>query len=244
MNENTSGKISSHLRRTAMAVIASGIVMAPAVHANSASSLVLVPPADLPALARQPGDAMFLRDANDGRAVLYVEQNQGAKLAVFDVTDPSRIESVGSVPLGAPGPFDFVSPLGGQKELIRFRQDQGEAVLDFHRAGLPSLKQLPGFYSQGPISPLGDDGFTVTGQTVPKASDPQPTQDYQVFDTSSSRDPTPVIEVKQVREQVSNAATGTTFLLTENGLFLIRRPAVEWEKKRRDQDWFWQHTGS
>jgi hypothetical protein len=49
--------------------------------------------------------------------------------------------------------------------------------------------------------------------------------------------------VKQVREQVTNAGTGTTFLLTENGLFLIRRPAVESDKRRREQEWFWQHTG-
>jgi hypothetical protein len=34
-----------------------------------------------------------------------------------------------------------------------------------------------------------------------------------------------------------------TFLLTENGLFLIRRPAVEWEKKRREQEWFFTHNG-
>jgi hypothetical protein len=228
-----------------MAVIASGIVIAPAVYANSSSNIVLVPPTKLPELARQPGDAMFLRDANDGRTLLYVERNQGAKLAVFDVTDPSRVESEGSVPLGAPAPFEFVSPLGGEKELIRFRQDQGEGVLDFHKAGSPSLKQFPGINSEGPVSLLGDDGFTVSSQTVtaPKASNPPPMQDYQVIDTSGSRNPTPVFEVKQVCEEVANARTGTTFLLTENGLFLVRRPAVEWEKKRRDQEWFWQHTG-
>jgi hypothetical protein len=30
-----------------------------------------------------------------------------------------------------------------------------------------------------------------------------------------------------VREEVTKADTGTTFLLTEKGLYVIRRPAVE-----------------
>ena len=244
MSINTRGKISGHLRRTAMAVIASGIVMAPAVHATPSNGIVLVPPTDLPELARQPGDAMFLRDANDGRAVLYVEQNHGAQLAVFDVTDPSHVKSEGSVQLGTPGPFDFVSPLGGQQELVRFRQDQGGAVPDLHKAWLPSLMPLPGIGSQGPTSLLGDDGFTVSqAARSPKASDPQPMQDYQVIDTSSSRNPTPVFEVKQVREELTKQDTGTTFLLTEAGLYLIRRPTAESDKRRREEDWFWQHTG-
>jgi hypothetical protein len=38
MNKNASDKIPRHLRRAAMAVIAAGIVMAPAVHANPVST--------------------------------------------------------------------------------------------------------------------------------------------------------------------------------------------------------------
>ena len=144
MRENTSGKLSKHRRRAAMAMIASGIVVVPSVQAKPSNNIVLVPPTELPELARQPGDAMFLHDADDGKTVLYVEQNHGAQLAVFDVSDPGHVKSEGSVELGAPGPFDFVSPLGDQKELVRFRQDQGEAVLDFHRERLPNLKPLQG----------------------------------------------------------------------------------------------------
>jgi hypothetical protein len=36
-----------------------------------------------------------------------------------------------------------------------------------------------------------------------------------------------IVEVKQVRQEVTNAETGTTFLLAEKGLYLIRRPALE-----------------
>ena len=241
MRENTSGRSAGRLRRAA--IIASGIVAASAVHANS-SNVIVVPPTELPALARESGDAMFLREANDGRSVLYVEQNQGAELAVFDVTDPGHVKSKGSVPLHASGPFDFVSPLGGQKELIRFRQDQAEAVLDLHKAMLPSLQQLPGLYSLGAISPLGNDGFTV-GQADPgpQVADSRPLRDYQVFDSTSSRDSTPVFEVKQVHEELSKQDTGTTFLLAEGGLYVIRRPKAESDKKLREEQWFWQHNG-
>ena len=246
MRDDTSGKSSNHLRRVAMAMIASGIVVLPAVHANPSNSIVVVPPTDLPELARQPGDEMFLRDTIDGRAVLYVEQSHGAKLAIFDVTDPRHVKSDGSVQLGTQGPFDFVSPLGGKKELVRFRQDQGEAVLDFHRAGSPSLKQLPALQSQRRLTLLRNVGFSVNGQVVPspKAIDPQPIRDYQVIDASSPRDPVPVFEVKQVREELTKQDTGTTFLLAEAGLYLIRRPTAELEKRRRDEEWWWQHNGN
>jgi hypothetical protein len=246
MGENTSGKLSHHLRRAAMAMIASGVVVLPTVHANPSNNIVLVPPTDLPELARQPGDEMFLRDTIGGRTVLYVEQSHGAKLAVFDVTDPRHVKSDGSVQLGTHGPFDFVSPLVGERVLVRFRQDQGVAVLDFHRASSPSLKQLPVLDSQRQLTLLGNVGFTVSGQGVPspKATDPQPIRDYQVFDTSSSRDPVPVFAVKQVREELTKQDTGTTFLLAEGGLYLIRRPVAESEKRRRDEEWWWHHNGN
>jgi len=33
--------------------------------------------------------------------------------------------------------------------------------------------------------------------------------------------------VNQVRQEITNSETGTTYLLTTDGLYLIRRPAVE-----------------
>jgi hypothetical protein len=227
------------MKRIAMAIIATGVVAAAAVHASTTSHIVLVPPADLPELARQGGDAMLLHETPDGRTLLYIEQDQGARLAAFDVTDPVHVKGEGSVQLDAAGPFDFVSPLGEQGELIRFRQGSMDAVLDLHKEKVPKLKTVQGLTLQGPITRLGDDGFTVTSQ----APQMQPDRDYQVVDTANTRDLSRVFDVKHVREEATNAGTGTTFLLTESGLFLIRRPAVEWDKKRREQDWFWQHNG-
>jgi hypothetical protein len=57
------------------------------------------------------------------------------------------------------------------------------------------------------------------------ANDP----DYQVVDLSNPLNPNPVGDVKNVLEKITNDETGTTFLLTPDGLYLIRRPAVEEE---------------
>jgi hypothetical protein len=230
MKRNVGGKSLKSVRQIAIAIAASGVVAATAVHANPPSNIVLVPPTDLPELARQSGDAMLLHETSDGRTLLYIEQNRGARLATFDVTDPVHIKGEGSVQLDATGPFDFVSPLGKQAELIRFRQGHEDAALDLRKERVPNLGAVQALTLQGPITHLGNDGFTVTGQ-VPQ------------MPSANTQDLSRVFDVKQVREEVTNAGTGTTFLLTENGLFLIRRLAVEWDKRRREREWFWEHTG-
>ncbi len=49
--------------------------------------------------------------------------------------------------------------------------------------------------------------------------------------TANSRKSNGVYEVKQVRQEITNHETGTTFLLAADGLYLIRRPTVEKEYK-------------
>src|SRR5271163_31576 len=162
MKEYAGDKLSKCLRRVAMTIAVSGLVTA-AVHANPSNNIVLVPPTDLPALARQSGEAMLLNETIGGRTLLYVEQNEGSRMAIFDVTDPGHIRGEGSVPLDAPGPFDFISPVGNQAELVRFRQGDGNGVLDLHKERAPSLKAAPGLTLKGPVTRLGNDGFTVSG---------------------------------------------------------------------------------
>ena len=62
------------LGRTARAIVACGLMAAAAAHAVSSDNIVLVPPKDLPALARQTGEAMFLHDTIDGRTLLYIDK--------------------------------------------------------------------------------------------------------------------------------------------------------------------------
>jgi hypothetical protein len=70
---------------------------------------------------------------DNGSTFLYVEQQQGAMLSVYDVTNPGRIKLEASVPTGAHKSFDFVSAIG-DSELIAFRDGSGSGVIDLHQA--------------------------------------------------------------------------------------------------------------
>ena len=227
--------LSKYLRRVAIATVISGMAASLALAAPS-SNLIVVPPTKLPASARQSGDAMLLHETIDGTTLLYIEQNHGSRLAIFDVTDAAHVKGKGSVEVDAPGPFDFVSSLGTRAELIRFRQDQGNAVLDLHKAKVPVLKTPQGLTLKGAATPLGNDGVTVSSRVL---ADSQLTRDHQVqvVNTANSPDLSRVFNLKGIREEITKYDTGTTFLLTDDGLFLIRRPVKEMEKTLHDSDY-------
>jgi hypothetical protein len=149
MQEYLKDRLWVHLRRAAMAVLASGAVAAATVHANPSSNIVLVLPADL-------------------------------------VTVPAHITGQGSVQLSASGRFDFISPLGNQAELVRFRQGQ-DAVLDLPRLRDPQLKTLPGLTLQ-------DSAFAVDGQ-----DDAPPARDYPVIDMLTAYELGRIFDVKQAQ---------------------------------------------
>jgi hypothetical protein len=206
---------------------------------NRPSKIIFVRPTELPELARVPGQAMLLHYTGDGKTHLCIEQNHGARLAIFDVTDPAHVKEEGSVQVDAPGSFDFVSSLGDDAELIRFQDGQREAVLDLRKVKRPTIKMVPGLTFQGSTERLGDDAFMISNQ----ASEPSDANapDYQVVETASAREPNRVYDVKQVRQQITNDETGTTFLLAADGLYLIRRPAVE--EEHYIHEWQLSHPG-
>jgi hypothetical protein len=224
MKKHSVGKLLRNVPRLALAIALGGISMASVTYANPSNEIVLVPPTNLPTLARQSGEAMFLHDTGDGRTLLYVEQREGAQLAIFDVTDPAHVKGKGSVQLDVAGPFDFVADLGKRAELVRFRGGQGDAVLDLRK--IPMLKKVSGLDTPSSTILLADDGSRFIGPAINAAAG-QSARDYRVFQSGRSRGDDRVVEVKQVRQEATNADTGTTFLLAENGLYLIRRPALE-----------------
>jgi hypothetical protein len=241
MKETMSSRSSKFVRRAVIAIIATGTLAAPAAYSRTSNNLVVVPPIDLPELARQTGEAMLLHDTIDGRTHLYIEQNHGARLAIFDVTDPNHVKGEGSAQIGAPGPFDFVSSLGDRAEVVRFRQGQGSGVLDLHKANVPTLTKVQGLTLQGATMALGDDGFIVTSRAD---SDAQSARDVQVVVTASSGDLNRVVDVKEVRQELTKHDTGTTFLLTQSGLYVVRRPVVERQNELREQDRMLRYAGS
>ncbi len=203
MQEYLKDRLWVHLRRAAMAVLAGAAV---------ASTTP-------PAFAQQTGEAMFLYDRFDGRPLIYVEQYPGTRLATFDVTDPVHFIGQGSVQLSASGPFDFVSPLGNQAELVRFGQGH-DAVLDLPRLRDPQLEIVSALALQ-------DSPFTVAGEAVAgEANDAPPARNYPI-DTLTAYELSRFFDVKQVRAELTKGDTGSPFMLTDSGPYVIRRPGVE-----------------
>jgi hypothetical protein len=228
------------MNNTIKSTLALGLVVTAAVLATSpakaeihqkSNDLVVMEARDLPEQAQTPGNSLFLHSDNAGDTYLYVEQQQGARLSVFDVTDPARIKLVVSTPLAAQGAFDFVGPLGHNEELVYFRDGQKEAVLDLRKAKKPVLRMISATTDLGPAEPLGEGGFLATDQPykyVPAIG----RNNYQVIDIAASA-PTQLATVEDVRHQVTNNETGTTFLLGPNGLTVLRRLSVENDYKEQ-----------
>lgn len=227
--KNITSNLTKTLRRATItvAIITAGITVAPAVQAKpkpkamttpDGTKIILASPQSLPELARQNGEAMLLHETGDGRTFLYVEQDRGARLAIFDVSDPSDIKAQGSIHLDASGPFDFVAASGDHAETVRFRESQSEAVLDFHKASAPAIK-------------------TRQALTLPTAAeradsvddDERPNAYGAVAVVANLQQPTRAFDVEGVRAQLTNKDTGTTFLMTADGLYVVRRTMLEQE---------------
>ena len=124
------------------------------IHSRSKQLAVMEAP-DLPEQAQIPGNSLFLHSDSTGDTYLYIEQQRGARLSVFDVTDPARIKLVVSTPLAAKGAFDFVRPIGDHAELVYFRDNQKEAVLDLRKTKRPALRMISTVTDLGPAETLG-----------------------------------------------------------------------------------------
>ena len=219
---------SNHTLVTLALAAISLIVTAPLAQAevhSQSKELIVMQPQDLPEQAQLPGNSFFLHSDNSGDTFLYVEQQQGARLSVFDVTDPAHIKVVSSTVLSTPGAYDFVRPLAGNAELVRFRDEKGVAVLDLHKAKQPSLHMVPALADPGQTVALGESGFL--GINEPYNYVRAVPRDFQVVDISAPSDPTLLTTVKQVKHRVVRDETGTTFLLGSDGLTIIRRTSVE-----------------
>jgi hypothetical protein len=191
---------------------------------SHSGSLIIEQPADLPEQARTPGESVFLYQAGGSETYLYVEQQDGTQLAVFDVTDPAKIKTASSVQLQTHRPFDFVRALNDEAELIRFRDNQQLAVIDLHKAKSPTLK-IVNALDEGHTETSGATGFLIVNE--PYKGVTAVAHDYQVVDTSNPAGPTPIATIKQVKHTIVDQQTGTTYMLGSDGLTVVRRPRIE-----------------
>src|ERR1700733_15034155 len=123
-----------------------------------------------PEFAQNTSQDLLLHDDDNGSTYLYVEQQQGALLTIFDVTDPQHMKLSKSVSTEARGTYDFVTPIGGSAELIAFRDGSGTAVLDLRKAKAPRMTVIEGSASV-PTEILGTSGYLSLRQhAAPTAS--------------------------------------------------------------------------
>jgi hypothetical protein len=218
---------SRRVRVLAIALLAGVAAGVPAARAGSSDRIIIVPPSNLPEPARQPGEAIFVHEAVDGRTMLYIERVAGAGLVILDVTDPSHVKPRGIVSLGAGEAFDVAATLGSRAVLVQFRRSHDYAVLDLRNAERPYLRAVDGRFLDRSLRRLGDDGLVVARVGEGPQQQKMSTIDATVFETTDFREPARVYDVKGVHDEKTNDATGTTFLLADDGLHIVRRPAVE-----------------
>jgi hypothetical protein len=201
-------------------------------HAEVASkTIVVLQPQDLPQSAQVTGQSMTLHVLENGLTYLYVEQHQMGQLAILDVTDPAHIRPVGLVKLDAPGAFDFGETVNDSAILVSFRDGSGAALLDLHKPKAPVLSPAAAFLDGTRAEKLGSFGLVMANETkiaaVPLA------HDYSVVDTSNPGAPRLLDTVKHVKKELVNESMGTTYLLGEDGLTVVRRPAVELTERQQ-----------
>ena len=227
-------------QRISKMLVAAIFVVAFSVQAEVRSKAIVVEsPSDLPELAQGRSEAMYLHRTGKAQAILYLERNQGRKLAVLDVTDPANIKGVGEVSIDAPSAYDFVQDLADSAVLIRYRNHSGFAVISFKNYKQPVLKGEPEYLHPASVEPDGSSALLLVsangGTTQPREPE------YEVLSVSDPSNPTPLATISGVIQRLDRPQTGTVFLLNDQGLTIIRRLAAERENKI--EKWQKDHPG-
>jgi hypothetical protein len=178
-----------------------------------------------PIAATTDAQDLMLHGDDNGSTFLYVEQQKGALLSVYDVTDPAKITLDASVETGARSSYDFVGAMGN-KELIKFRDGSGSGVIDLQTAKAPKLTAIEGALPTT-TEALGDEGYLASSsQTGPATEADLLPRAVQVVETATVA-PHVVDTVASVTKQVVRPETGTTFLLGQDGVTVVRQVATE-----------------
>ena len=213
-------------------------VLATAVTANAVTNkpphsrtIVVQSPSDLPVLAQANSEAMYLHKSGDERTVLYVESAEGTKLTALDVTDPAKIKRLAETQLAVPSRFDFVESVGDNHVLVRYRNGSGEALLSLKHCKHPVLGDASALTGTETAEKLGATGLLSASTDAPVGPivDRDPT--YKVWDSSKASHPNLLATVPGVTQRLSNEDTGTLFLLSDNGITVVRRLRVEEDYK-------------
>ena len=189
-------------------------------------TLVVESPSQLPELAQKDGEALYLHSTSDGRMILYIEGIGGTNLSILDVTDPAKIRPIGRVDISGTAPFDFVRDVNGSAVLIRYRNESSFATLNVHKLARPVITPLPALELSHNTEVIDNTGLLIFATNTDSHPLVAP-RDYEVVDTTDPSHPVLVASISSVKQTLSNKNTGTQFLLSHEGVTVIRRPQVE-----------------
>lgn len=216
-------------------LIAAMLVATTGVHVQAATrphsnTLIVETPTNHPVLAEENAHAIYLHKTNDGRALLYIEQQSGRGISVLDVTDPSKVKRIAQTSFPTASAFDFVRDVDDNVALIRFSDGSGFALLNLEHSRRPVLLDAPALAQARNPEMLGQTGMlvAVTENSPIPAGDPK---SYKVLDTANASGPEVLAAISDVTHRVENDETGTLFLLNKDGVTMIRRPRVEAERQ-------------
>jgi hypothetical protein len=223
-------------------LIAATFVVAVSVQAEVRSKAIVVEsPSDLPELARGRCEAMYLHRTAAAQAILYLQRDQGRKLAILDVTDPAKIRAVGQVSIDAPSAYEFVQDLADSGVLIHYRNHSGFAVISFKNYKQPVLKSEPEYLHPASVEADGSSALLLVSANGASAPAPAREPDYEVLGISNPSSPTPLATIPGVIQRLDRPSTGTVFLLNDQGLTVVRRLAAEHE--HNIENWQKEHPG-
>lgn len=222
-------------------MLAAIFAMSMSVQANAtvrSKTIIVDLPSDLPELAQGRSEAMYLHHTHAAQVILYLEKDQGRRLAILDVTDPAHVQAVGQVPVAAPATYDFVQYLGNSTVLIHYRNHSGFATISFKNYKEPVLTAEPGYLHPAKVQPDGTDAFLLV--SVGSTTTSTPTREPQSYEVISVSGLTPLATIKGVIQRVDRPGTGTIFLLNEEGITLVRSLAAE----KEHQTEIWEKEGN
>ena len=215
---------------TLIAVLASAVSANAVTNKSQSKTIVVQSSSAVPELGMENSEAMYLQKTSDGRALLYVESAKGAELTTLDVTDPARIRRVAETKLGASSVFDFAEPIGSDGVLIRYRDGSGEALINMKHSNHPVLESASALSGTEAAEKLGETGLLSASTDMP-APIVQNDPIYTVWDNSKASHPAVLATVPGVTQRLSNQDTGTLFLLSKDGITVVRRLRVEHDYK-------------
>jgi hypothetical protein len=193
---------------------------------KGSQTFLIESPSELPAVAQVGGADVYFRGGVDANSYLYIESASGKSVSILDVTEPSRITSVGSVDLpSAKGPYAFVRALNSRDVLIRYKDHSGYAVLDLSKYDHPVLA-VTNALAEAQSVEVRSDELLASSDSPPTDQSGPTSAFYTVLDTSQGT-PATLLNLANVRGKTVNPDTNTLFVITDQGLTVIRDLAKE-----------------